>query len=61
MKIAEFCEQMGVEVSDEVLLAACYLQARGLRFAVDFGIENAEAMAEEIYRVNVAASKGNAR
>ena len=49
MPIEEYCRLMNVEFSDDVLFASVYLQAKGLRFCVDFGWENAWDKAEEIY------------
>ena len=49
MTLEEFCRLCHIEVTDEVVLASSYLQAKGLKFAVDFGTENAEQKAEAIY------------
>lgn len=47
--IEEYCRLLDQEVPVNVVLASSYLQAKGLKFAVDFGIENAEEKAEQIY------------
>jgi hypothetical protein len=52
MKIEEYCRLMHVEFPDDVILAASYLQAKGLRFCMEFGYENAIQKAEELYRVS---------
>ena len=49
MTIEEYCRLLDQEVPVNVVLASSYLQAKGLKFAVDFGIENAEEKAEQIY------------
>ncbi len=53
MTLAEYCRIMQVSYEDEpsieVVLAASYLEARGLRFCVDFGFVNAVAIAEREY------------
>lgn len=53
MSIAEYCMLMHEEFSDDIILAASYLQAKGLRFCVDFGYQNAVPKAEEMYRQDV--------
>lgn len=53
MRLDEYCSIMKVSIEDEpsdlVVLAASYLQARGFKFCVDFGYENAVFLAEEEY------------
>jgi hypothetical protein len=52
--IEEYCRLMHVEFTDDVVLAASYLQAKGLRFCVDFGYQNAWSKAEEVYENDAA-------
>lgn len=58
MTLAEYCELLHVgpenEPSDEVVLAASYLQAKGLGFCSHFGFENAVKIAEEMYQAEMS-------
>lgn len=49
MTIEEYCRWYQVEVSDDVVLAASYLQAIGYRFGIQFGVDNAVELAEAVY------------
>jgi hypothetical protein len=57
MTLAEYCRIMQVKYEDEpsyeVVLAASYLEARGFKFCVDFGFENALKIAEREYSKQV--------
>lgn len=57
MRLDEYCQMYKQEVSYEVVLASSYLQAKGLKFCVDFGIENAERIAEEKYSEECSKAK----
>ena len=53
MRLDEYCDLSQVSIKDEpsdaVVLAASYLEAKGFKFGVDFGYENAVSLAEEVY------------
>lgn len=44
----DMCRMLGIELTCWQLWACEFLEARGLRFCVDFGYENAEAKADEL-------------
>jgi hypothetical protein len=46
---AAVCRYLGVELTNWQVWAIDYLERRGLQFAVDFGHENAEAIAERYH------------
>lgn len=56
--IAEYCERTGWEPSDDVLLAASYLQARGWVFGVNFDHTNALELAEELCQLSAKPKEG---
>jgi hypothetical protein len=51
MKFYEYCELTPHEsnLEDGTVMACCYLEAKGLKFGVDFGFDNAYFMAERHY------------
>ncbi len=48
MSALETCRKLGIALTPWQMWACQFLEQQGFRFCVDFGYENAEAMAEQI-------------
>ena len=48
-EMKEMCEQMGIEVTEDQLVAGRYLESRGQKFCGHFGYENAIDKADELF------------
>jgi len=51
MRLSDWKWEYECEPSDDIVLAAAYLEARGLQFLSDFGLDNAVVKAEARMRL----------
>jgi hypothetical protein len=53
-ELNQWCKENNVKVSSQVKRAADFLESKGYEFLVDFGYENAEQKAKEMYNFKAA-------
>ena len=58
MRFAEWKWEYEHEPADDVCLAAAYLEAQGLQYLVDFGIDNAIVKAEARMQMRAMEKQG---
>ena len=45
----EWCKRLKIPVTEDQLIAGHYLESRGKRFLCEFGYENAESLADDLF------------
>ena len=53
-EMKKLCENLKIKATEDQLVAGKYLESRGKRFGVDFGVKNAESLADELFDSEVS-------